>query len=222
MANLITHKRSSVASAVPAPSQLALGELAINTTDKLLFIKDGTNTVVALNNTSNIVEGSNLFFTDARARQAISVIDNAGDGTLSYDNVTGVLTYAGISDAQIRSKFTATGDLNYNSATGEFSVNIPDPDIQWSDVSSATTVSSTKAGVAADTSGGVFTLTLPATPSVGDYVVIVDATTSFNTNNLTIDGNGNNIMGSASLVLSTDDYFATYTYLGAVGWRQTS
>lgn len=126
MANLITHKRSSVASAVPAPSQLALGEIAINTTDKLLFIKDGSNNVVALNNTDNVVEGTNLYYTDARARSALSVIDNAGDGSLSYDDVTGVFTYSGISDAQVRSKLSAAGDLSYNPATGEFTVDVPD------------------------------------------------------------------------------------------------
>jgi hypothetical protein len=127
MANLITHKRSSVAAAVPAPGDLSLGEIALNTTDKILYIKDGSNNVVALNNSDNVVEGStNLFFTNTRARNAISVVDNAGDGTMSYNSVTGVFTYSGISDAQVRSKISVDGDLSYNPSTGVITGDIPD------------------------------------------------------------------------------------------------
>lgn len=41
-------------------------------------------------NTTNISEGSNLYFTDARARSAISV-----SGSGSYDSATGVITVTG-------------------------------------------------------------------------------------------------------------------------------
>jgi len=127
MANLIQHKRSSVLGAVPAPGDLVLGEIALNVTDKLLYIKDGSNNIVALNDTDNIIEGStNLFFTNQRARDAISVTDTAGDGAMSYNPATGVFTYAGISDAQIRSKISVDGDLSYNPSTGVITGNIPD------------------------------------------------------------------------------------------------
>jgi hypothetical protein len=51
--------------------------------------------VLATKNTGDLTEGSNLYFTDARARQAISVTDAGGDGSLAYDNSTGVITYTG-------------------------------------------------------------------------------------------------------------------------------
>lgn len=41
--------------------------------------------------TTNITEGTNLYYTNARAREAISV--SGGTGHLAYDNSTGVLTY---------------------------------------------------------------------------------------------------------------------------------
>jgi hypothetical protein len=41
--------------------------------------------------TSNIAEGSNLYFTDARARQSISLTTTGSTGASTYDNVTGVL-----------------------------------------------------------------------------------------------------------------------------------
>ena len=36
---------------------------------------------------ANITEGSNLYYTDARSRAAISVSDAGGDGSLSYNTV---------------------------------------------------------------------------------------------------------------------------------------
>lgn len=39
--------------------------------------------------TSNVLENTNLYFTNARVRTAISVTSNTGDA--SYDNTTGVI-----------------------------------------------------------------------------------------------------------------------------------
>jgi hypothetical protein len=41
--------------------------------------------------TSNIAEGSRLYFTDARARQSISLTTTGSTGAATYDNTTGVL-----------------------------------------------------------------------------------------------------------------------------------
>jgi hypothetical protein len=53
-------------------------------------------------------------------------------------------------------------------------------------------------GVQTDTSGGAFTVTLPATPSVGDQVFVTDSGGAWATNNLTIGRNGLTIDGSAT------------------------
>ena len=65
-------------------------------------------------------------FTNKRARLAISVTDAGGDGSFSYDNTTGVLTYTGPSASEVRSHLTAQGDLTYDSATGVFSIDVID------------------------------------------------------------------------------------------------
>lgn len=56
----ITHKRSNVAEKVPQTTDLALGELAINTHDGKLFLKknNGVETIVELGSSS---EASSLF-----------------------------------------------------------------------------------------------------------------------------------------------------------------
>ena len=45
--------------------------------------------------TDNITEGTNQFFTTARARSSITVNDTGGEGSLAYDSGTGVMTYTG-------------------------------------------------------------------------------------------------------------------------------
>ena len=60
--------------------------------------------------TTNLAEGTNLYYTTARvdsdARLAISIDDQGGDGSLSYNNSTGVITYSGPTDAEVRAHFT--------------------------------------------------------------------------------------------------------------------
>ena len=86
----------------------------VNTpTDKLDF---------AGNSTADLTENTNLYYTDTRSRAAISVTDTGGDGSLAYNNSTGVITYTGPSSSEARAHFSvASGSgLTYNSGTGEF------------------------------------------------------------------------------------------------------
>lgn len=53
--------------------------------------------------------------------------------------------------------------------------------------------------ILADTSGGTWTLTLPATPTEGAQVQVADHGGDWGTNNLTLSGNGSNIEGAATL-----------------------
>lgn len=76
MAQTIKLKRSASAGNAPSTSDLALGELAINTYDGKVFIKknDGSDAIVQVNplDTDDLSEGSsNLYFTNQRARDAI-------------------------------------------------------------------------------------------------------------------------------------------------------
>jgi hypothetical protein len=50
MANTIVLKSSPVAAKIPLPGDLVLGEIAINTTDARLFIKDGSGSIVDIVN----------------------------------------------------------------------------------------------------------------------------------------------------------------------------
>jgi hypothetical protein len=85
--------------------------------------------------TDDVSEGSsNLYFTDARAQAAISVTDAGGDGSLSYDNSTGVITYTGPSAAEVRAHLSAGYMLDYDSSTGEMQIMDSDFSASWDDV----------------------------------------------------------------------------------------
>ena len=60
--------------------------------------------------TTDVSEGSNLYYTTARAdsaaKRAISVSDTGGDGSLTYNNTTGVITFTGPSPAEVRAHFS--------------------------------------------------------------------------------------------------------------------
>ena len=78
-------------------------------------------------NTDSIAEGSNLYYTTARAdsdaKRAISVVDAGGDGSLDYDETTGVITYTGATPDSVRQHFSAGASLTYDSSTGKFTTN---------------------------------------------------------------------------------------------------
>ena len=59
-------------------------------------------------------------YTDANARQAISVTDSGGDGALAYNNSTGVITYTGPSASEVRAHITAGTGVSISS--GEVSI----------------------------------------------------------------------------------------------------
>ena len=64
----------------------------------------------------DISEGSsNLYFTNARARGAVSVTDSGGDGSLAYNSSTGVITYTGPSAAEVRAHFSAGTGVSISS-----------------------------------------------------------------------------------------------------------
>jgi hypothetical protein len=79
-------------------------------------------------------------------------------------------------------------------------------------------------GYPCNTTSSAFTVTLPASPSVGDYVQILDYAGTFDTNNLTINPNSNKLEGGTSnLVLSGDREGVTLTYIDSTqGWLAVS
>jgi hypothetical protein len=96
--------------------------------------------------------------------------------------------------------------------------------IAWQSVQTTGFTASAGNGYPCDTTSAGFTVTLPATPSAGDQVQLVDYAGTWDTNNLTIDPNGEDILGQASNVVASKDREAiTLTYIDSTqGWIPSS
>lgn len=96
-----------------------------------------------------------------------------------------------------------------------------DPTKEWIVASSAITGVSGRM-YAYDNSGSANTFTLPASPSAGDWVKLADAKKEFDTNNLTVDRNGEKIEGVADNdVIDTEGTVVEYVYIdSSYGWRR--
>jgi hypothetical protein len=100
MANIIKHKRSSATGAVPTPADLALGELAINTTDGRLFTKKTDGSVVDLTTTGG-VDGGELQYD--QLRQGLMAFWLFDQNSMRVDDVSGnnVTLYEGFSEQTV-------------------------------------------------------------------------------------------------------------------------
>ncbi len=73
-------------------------------------------------NTPTIPTLSTDFVDSAEGRKLISVTDAGGDGSLAYNNSTGVLTYTGPSAAEVRAHFSGGTGVTYTSGTGAIAI----------------------------------------------------------------------------------------------------
>lgn len=181
----------------------------VNTpTDKLDF---------AGNSTTDLAEGTNLYYTNTRARQSISVTDSGGDGSLAYDNSTGVITYTGPSASEVRAHFTASntgtgfGSLSYDNSTGVFTYSVVTASNIRQQVS--VTDSGGDGSLTYDNSTGVITYTGPSASEVrahfsvaaGSGLTYSSSTGEFGTSNIPNSQlqNSSITFGSTSVALGT-------------------
>jgi len=94
-------------------------------------------------------------------------------------------------------------------------------DWQTGAIKTATFTAANGEGYFANTSGGAFTMNLPAGVA-GAIVSVVDYTNTFQTNNLTISPNGSEKIGGVAedAVLNTEGQSVTFVYIdGTEGWK---
>ena len=94
----------------------------------------------------------------------------------------------------------------------------------WQAVKTSNFTAAAGQGVFCNTSGGAFTLTLPASPAIGDQVSFIDYAGTFDSNNLTIGRNSSKIHGADSdLTVATERAANTLVFTDSTqGWLLTS
>jgi hypothetical protein len=116
----------------------------------------------------------------------------------------------------------AFSDQGLPGVTGAPGATGPQANINYTVVSSPQVLTNSQ-NIAADTSGGSFTLTLPANPSAGDSIDIFDYSETFDTNPLTIARNGNDIRIEGlleDLICNVEGAYFTMIYTGSTrGWQ---
>jgi hypothetical protein len=154
-------------------------------------VPNGSTTVVYADGT-NVVTGLN--YAPALTLGAALPVASGGTGatTLTANNV---VIGNGTSAVQFVAPGTSGNLLTSNGTTWTSAVPAPGG-IEY-EVKTANYTAADKEGILADTSGGAFTVTLPATPATGAQVIVADPTGDWDTNNLTIGRNGKTISGVA-------------------------
>lgn len=94
----------------------------------------------------------------------------------------------------------------------------------WQSVQTTGFTATAGYGYPCNTTSAGFTVTLPASPSVGDYVQIVDYAGTFATNNLTINPNSLKIQSqTGNRIFATNRLALTFTYVDSTqGWLLSS
>jgi hypothetical protein len=96
--------------------------------------------------------------------------------------------------------------------------------ISWQSVQTTGFTASAGRGYPCNTTSSDFTVTLPASPSVGDTIILLDYAGTFDTNKITLGRNGNKIEGASSdKQLSTERKSVQLVYIDATqGWLVSS
>jgi hypothetical protein len=126
---------------------------------------------------------------DSKALTDSSVVDvDIADGTITSAKLAGSVANAKLQNSTV----TINGTAVALGASASLEA------ISWQAVKTAAFNAVAGEGYFVNTTSGVITVTLPASPSIGDTIAIKDYAGTYATNNLTIARNGKNIQGVAN------------------------
>ena len=182
----------------------------------------GSDTQIQFNNGGTAFGGSaNLVWDGSNvtigAQGDLRLADSAGGEYVALQapstvssNITFTLPGADGTADQVL-KTNGSGTLSFGDVVGGES---------WQAVKTTGFTAVAGEGYFINTTSGAFTMTLPASPSLGDFITFIDYAGTFDTNNLTVGRNSENIQGSAAdLTVSTERAANTLVYTdGTQGW----
>ena len=174
-------------------------------------LTDGDKTDITVSSTGSVWTIDNDAITtvkilDANVTAAKLATDSVETAKILNDNVTTAkIADANITTAKIADKAVDQDKIAFTYLTKTTTYTAVDRDY-----------------ILADTSSAAWTLTLPATPSAGDFVVVVDSQGTFDSNNLTLGRNSSPIESvAADLTIDIKNFVGRYEYLDAtIGWKR--
>jgi hypothetical protein len=194
-----------------------------NVTDVPLGVPGGSNTQIQFNSSGSFGGSANLTWDGTNF-----VIDSEGAlrlGDASGSAYVGLKAPATITGdtAYTLTLPTATGSANQvltTDGSGNLSFATVSGGAAWQAVVTSSLTVTAKQGYFVNTSSAAITATLPASPTLGDFISFVDYAGTFDTNNFTVARNGNPIQGSATdLTVATERAGFTLVYVDSTqGW----
>ena len=220
-----------------ALNQVGGSSVIWDTTDKShkLIYLDGTNandigndlSTIRLPNQNEVrfgdADNSNYVSLKAGATVASNVSFTLPNTLPSFNNAPIVVTTAGVQSFTAYSLPTADGAVNQvlqTNGSGAVTFATVSGGAAWQAVKTTNFTVTAKEGYFVNTSSAAITATLPASPTLGDFVQFIDYAGTFDTNNLTIARNGNKIQGDATdLTVSVERAGLTLIFTDATqGW----
>ena len=184
-----------------------------STANVTLTLPSATDTLVAKATTDTLTNKTINASQLINATVSIAKLANGTDGNLiSYDANGAAVAVATGSATQVLTSAGAGAPPVFADAAGGGT--------EWQAVKTANYTAAAGQGVFANTTGGAFTLTLPA-GTLGDEIAFIDYAGTFDTNALTIAANGSEkILGStADLTVSVERAANTLVFTdGTQGW----
>ena len=200
--------------------------LAIQTATVLNLTSTTSNIVTANVTTANVT--SLVYVNATGTTENIANLNVITNGTLKIYNTANTF-YTGLKVAAAAAT-TATFTLPSTDGTanqviktdgsGNLSFATVSGGAAWQAVQSTSFSATVKYGYFVNTTSVAITCTLPASPTIGDFISFIDYNGTFQTNNFTVARNGNPIQGSATdLTVATQRAGFTLVYVDSTqGW----
>ena len=173
------------------------------------FTFDGTTATIVnavFSSTANLLTQSELRFQDTTGGQYVGLRASttvATSYTLNLPTTSGTANQVLVTDG--------SNNLSFATVSGGAA---------WQAIKTANFNATAKEGYFLNTNSTTITATLPASPTLGDFISFIDYAGTFDTNNFTVARNGNPIQGSATdLTVATERAGFTLVYVDATqGW----
>jgi len=180
---------------------------------------NATNTAITDNTSSSatwyptIVSATTGNLPQTTSSTKLSFVPSTGLLSSTSHAITGTLSANG-------SVGTAGQVLTSNGSSAAYWANASVGGISWQSVQTSNFTAAIGNAYPVNTTSSAITVTLPASPSAGNYVQITDYAGTFATNNVTINPNGNKLDGSTNNVLMvTNRETIAFVYIDSTqGW----
>ena len=209
-------------------------DISLATIDHSANTVNWLDSTVSITGLSTTATGTVLTLSDSANTTTVNlIIDNQKEvrfreTTANGTNYIGLKAPASVS-ADLTFTLPATdgtvGQVLSTNGSGVLSFITPSAGISWqSSVKTSGFTAVAGEGYFCNTTSSAFTVTLPATPTAGQQVAVVDYAGTFDTNALTISPNGNKIEGGTSnLLLKGEREGVLLVYIDSTqGWLATS